>query len=295
LPDWDWREISAHLRSTVVHQLVWEMRYAVIEGSEKLRCCSTKAIQNLGGAMPVNINLGDLVPKELLNKIYDDALSGSAKQIGKLSEDTIKTARLLLAPLQVGAALQHRFENMMERISRRVSEQRRIEPPAEIVGPTLEMMRYISDDGPLWGMFEEILTKSIDRDGHEKIHPSFPQIIAQLSRDEAWMLYRLRDRDFKVVDVLDYDRAENKFSNRVVKTSELPSQELYQAAQVELYFAHLSTLGLVEWPIENQVAIITNNQQTGITRYSTMRLTEFGKLFVEACTPPEGFERFAKK
>jgi hypothetical protein len=144
-------------------------------------------------------------------------------------------------------------------------------------------------------MFEEILTKSIDRDGHEKIHPSFPQIIAQLSRDEAWMLYRLRDRDFKVVDVLDYDRAENKFSNRVVKTSELPSQELYQAAQVELYFAHLSTLGLVEWPIENQVAIITNNQQTGITRYSTMRLTEFGKLFVEACTPPEGFERFAKK
>ena len=130
--------------------------------------------------MPVNINLGDLVPKELLNKIYDDALSGSAKQIGKLSEDTIKTARLLLAPLQVGAALQHRFENMMERISRRVPEQRRIEPPAEIVGPTLEMIRYISDDGPLWGMFEEILTKSIDRDGHEKIHPSFPQIIAQL-------------------------------------------------------------------------------------------------------------------
>ncbi len=45
----------------------------------------------------------------------------------------------------------------------------------------------------------------------------------------------------------------------------------------------------------NGVAIITNNQQTGITRYSKMRLTEFGKLFVAACTPPEGFERFAKK
>src|SRR5882672_12762516 len=89
------------------------------------------------GTMPVNFNLEDLIPKELLNKVYDDALSGSAKQVGKLSEDTLKTARLLLAPLQVGAALQERFESMMERISRRVPEERRIEPPAEIVGPTL--------------------------------------------------------------------------------------------------------------------------------------------------------------
>ncbi|WP_051677744.1 Abi-alpha family protein [Bradyrhizobium sp. URHD0069] len=243
----------------------------------------------------MNINLGDIVPKELLNKVYDDALSGSAKQVGKLSEDTIKTARLLLAPLQVGAALQERFERMMERISRRVPDERRIEPPAEIVGPTLEMIRYVSDDGPLWGMFEEVLTKSIDQDGHEKIHPSFPRLIAQLSRDEAWMLYRLRDRDFKVVDSLDLDRAANKFSNRVVKSNELPSQELYQAAQVELYFAHLSALGLVEWPVENQVPIMTGGVQAGITRHSTMRLTEFGKLFVAACTPPDGFERFAKK
>jgi abortive infection alpha-like protein len=245
--------------------------------------------------MPVNINLGDLVPKELLNKVYDDALSGSAKQVGKLSEDTIKAARLLLAPLQVGAAIQDRFENMMERISRRVPDQRRIEPPAEIVGPTLEMIRYVSDDGPLWGMFEEVLTKSIDREGHEKIHPSFPQLIAQLSRDEAWMLYRLRDREFKVVDELDLDRATNKFVNRVVKSSELPSQELYQAAQVELYFSHLSVLGLVEWPVEDQIGIMKGNVQTGLTRHSTMRLTEFGKLFVAACIPPDGFERFAKK
>jgi hypothetical protein len=245
--------------------------------------------------MPVNFNLGDLIPKELLNKVYDDALSGSAKQVGKLSEDTLKTARLLLAPLQVGAALQERFESMVERISRRVPEERRIEPPAEIVGPTLEMIRYVGDDGPLWGMFEEVLTKSVDRGGHEKIHPSFPRLIAQLSRDEAWMLYRLRERDFKIVDSLDLNRAANKFSNRVVQSSELPTQELYQAAQVELYFAHLLSLGLVEWPIENQIPVMTGAVQTGITRHSTMRLTEFGKLFVAACTPPEGFERFAKK
>jgi Abortive infection alpha len=245
--------------------------------------------------MPVNINLGDLVPKDLLQKVYDDALSGTAKQVGKLSEDTIKTARLLLAPLQFGAALQDRFEGMFQRIASRVPDDRRIKPPAEIVGPTLEMIRYISDDGPLWGMFEEVLTKSCDREGHETVHPAFPQIISQLSRDEAWMLYRLRDHDFNVVDTLDFDRASNRFSNRIVKSSELPSQELYQPSQIELYFAHLNTLGLVEWPVGDQIAIMEGGVQVGITRHSTMRLTEFGKLFVAACTPPVGFERFAKK
>jgi hypothetical protein len=113
-------------------------------------------------------------PKDLLQKVYDDALSGTARQVGKLSEDTIKAARLLLAPLQFGAALQDRFEGMFQRIANRVPNDRRIEPPAEIVGPTLEMIRFISDDGLLWGMFEEVLTKSCDRDGHETVHPFLP-------------------------------------------------------------------------------------------------------------------------
>jgi len=46
-------------------------------------------------------------------------------------------------------------------------------------------------------MFEEVLTKSVDSEAQAKIHPSFGHIIAQLSRDEAWMLFRLRDRDLR--------------------------------------------------------------------------------------------------
>lgn len=243
----------------------------------------------------MDINLGDLIPKELLSKIYDDALSGSAKQVGKLGEDTVKVARLLLAPIQVGAAIQDRLEKSLQRLADRVPPERRIEPPAEIVGPTLEAMRYLGDDGPLWRMFEEILTKSVDRQGHEKIHPSFPRLIAQLSRDEAWMLYRLRNGAFKIVDTLDLDRVANRFHNLVVQSSQLPADELYQPSQTSLYFTHLSALGLVEWPIDRQVPITVGSVQSGVTRYSEMRLTEYGRLLVDACVPPQGFEEFAKK
>ena len=35
---------------------------------------------------------------------------------------------------------------------------------------------------------------------------------------------------------------------------------------------------------------MSEGAQVGIRRYSTMRLTEFGKLFVSVCVPDEGFE-----
>lgn len=235
-----------------------------------------------------------LLPTELLNKLYDDAISGSAKQIGKIGEDALKATRLILAPLQAAAALQNRFEGMMERLARRVPDERRVEPPVEIVGPTVQFLRYVGDDGPLWSMFEEVLAKSIDTAARELIHPSFPQLIAQLSRDEAWMLYRLREQDFEVIDELDYDRSMNRFVNRVVKSSKLPEDELFQPTQINLYYTHLDALGLVQWHVEDQTPIFDNGIQSGVTRRSRMTLTDFGRLFVGACTPMNGFERFRK-
>ena len=48
------------------------------------------------------LDLGKLVSKETLSKLYDDAVAGPAKEVGKLGTDAIKVARLILAPLQIG-------------------------------------------------------------------------------------------------------------------------------------------------------------------------------------------------
>jgi len=59
--------------------------------------------------------IGNLLPKETIGKAYDDALSGPAQQLGKFGTDALKTARLILAPLQIAAAFQDRLEKMCER------------------------------------------------------------------------------------------------------------------------------------------------------------------------------------
>ena len=240
--------------------------------------------------------LGKLIPKEAIGRLYDDMLSGLAKELGKLGADAAKVARLLLAPLQVLAAFQDRFENMVKRIAERVPETRRVSPPAELLGPALHHMRYLEDNSALWSMYEEVLTKSIDREGNTVIHPSFTHLISQLSRDEAWVLYRLKERPFNVTDHLDYNRASNRFSNRVIEYSELPKDELYQPQNIELYYSHLKSLNLVTWPVESEeYPRNAAGEQIGLRRHSKMMLTDFGRLFVTACIPEKGFEHHAKR
>jgi hypothetical protein len=240
--------------------------------------------------------LGKLIPKEAIGKLYDDMLSGPAKELGKLGTDAVKVVRLLLAPLQIVAAFQDRFEPMVKRIGDRVPEDQRVAPPAEVVGPALEKMRYIDESNALWTMYEEVLTKAIDKNQNASIHPAFTYIISQLSRDEAWILYRLRDRSFSVADGMDYNRNDNKFYNRVIISSELPKDELYVPEMTEVMYSHLESLSLVTWPVEKQTPIFSApGVQTGVQRESKMMLTEFGRFFVTACIPETGFEQHAKR
>jgi hypothetical protein len=208
-----------------------------------------------------------------------------------LSTDLVKTARLFLAPLQLAAAFQDRFEKFLrEKVIKRVPEQRYVQPPPELIGPAMQHMRYLDYENPLWEMFEELLLCSLDKQNLSKAHPAFAQIIMQLSRDETLILYRLRGNEFHVIDTMEYVPTENRFQNRIIEHSDIPTVGMYLPHQLELYYSHLESLNLVTWPVFKQVPILDETDfQTGLRRHSKMHLTDFGKLFVSACIPEEGF------
>lgn len=242
--------------------------------------------------MPVPEDLDKLLPPKVIEKAYEDAASPAAKEVGKVAVDLVKTARLLLAPFQLAAAFQDRFERVVERIRSNVPDERQTAPPAEVVGPALRQMQYLGEENPLWKMFEELLTRAIDAETTERVHPSFAHLIAQLSRDEAVILYRLRDKSFVVVDTLDYHKGTNRFFNRKIESSTIPTEDLQYPRQLDMHYSHLESLNLVTWPVERQEPIMQGLEQVGVRRYSTMRLTEFGQLFVSICVPDGGFEKY---
>jgi hypothetical protein len=233
--------------------------------------------------------IGEALNSKVAEKVYDDVGSKPAKQIGELAEDAVKSARLVLFPLQVAAAIQEKFEKTLERVVSRVPSERQIKPQLQIVGPIFENIKYLEDSTILYEMFEELLARSIDSGRIEEAHPSFIHIISQLSRDEALILFELKKSDFEVIDTMDLDQEKNRFINRKIEKTTIPIDKLSSPNKVEMYYSHLASLSLVEWPVFKQDPILNGERQIGIRRYSKMNLTEFGKFFVNACVPENGF------
>ena len=247
-----------------------------------------------------------MLPKETIKQVYNDGLQPAVKKTGSAFQDLVQSARLLTLPIQGLAFMQDwldikrkaKLDGMVERMSKRVPEERRIEAQPEVVGPALEHMRYLDDTNALWQMFEEVLTKSIDKDHIDEVHPSFPKLIAQLSRDEAWLLYRLRENKLKLFFVQRlYSNVKTKQLEFTAPCSEnyirddIPRNELIAPKKMEIYQEHLVSIGLAVWPIYDTTPQYTENGgQWGNSYKSALQLTEFGKLFVKACIPEKGFE-----
>jgi hypothetical protein len=225
---------------------------------------------------------------KLVEKAYDDGISPALTEIGKIGSDIGKTARLILAPFQLAASLQDRLEHFLANLNKRVPEERRINIPTEIAGPALDSMRYLETQSTLWKMFEELLIKSADKNSISVVHPSFVHIIKQLTRDEAYMLYKLTSGDFEIVDTLQLNKALNRFENRKIESSTVPEDKLTNPASLDIFYSHLESLSLASWPVFKETPIYVGSTQTGIRRHSKIQLTEFGKMFVAACIPKEG-------
>lgn len=238
------------------------------------------------------LGVAQALDSNVAEKIYDDALSKAAKQFGEFGEDFIKVVRLVFFPIQIFAAMQNRFDKTLKRICDEVPLERRITPPPlQIVGPIIESTRYLNDNTVLYEMFEELLARSIDSERIAEAHPSFIQIISQLSHDEAVILKGFKNNDFEVIEKLPnsdhngldlIDRKITKFELSIVPKESLLLSLLYKNNK-KMYFSHLISLSLIEW-------VHLFNVKDGNFKHSKLVLTTFGNFFVNACIPEGGFK-----
>jgi hypothetical protein len=160
--------------------------------------------------------------------------------------------------------------------------------PQQAAGYSLKI-KYMDDDNVLYELFEELLARSIDSERIDEAHPSFIHIIAQISHDEAIILFELKKYDFEVVDIMDLDHEKNQFTNKKIERTDIPFDKLLYKNNISMYCYHLESLSLVSLPFIKQDPIKDGNLQIGLRRYGNVQLTEFGRYFVNACVPEKGF------
>jgi len=224
--------------------------------------------------------------KELAKQIpIKDALAPPARQTGQILEDIVKTVQLALVPFQMAGALQDRLRGFIDRSVRAVPEANRVSPAPQILGPIIEGIRYEPADTPIDEMFSRLLSCSMNSAQLNDAHPAFPQIIKQVSADEAILLSKLADGAFSQVAHAELDRVRNLFKPTVIESEGIPRDGLRFPDNARLYIEHLYQLGLVEFSTtKSPESTMTGGQQTGSRTFGEHQLTRWGRQFVRACT-----------
>jgi Abortive infection alpha len=142
--------------------------------------------------------------------VYEDALQPAAREIGAALQTVAKSVHIALAPVSV---LVWGYDQIREFVNSKVAERLRHVPPERIVSPkphvavpVIEALRYTGSEPLLSDMYANLLASAMDKSTARGVHPSFVEIIRQLTPDEAKLVSLfVRDIQFPLVTVRSSD------------------------------------------------------------------------------------------
>ena len=260
-----------------------------------------------------NLNSNDQIVdaiKEVIPVIYDDALKPVSKEVGKALGTLGKTVNMALAPVsavvwgyeQIEDFVVHKVTKKLENIS----EKDIITPDATIAGPLLESLKYTGHKKELQEMYANLLASAMNKESADNAHPSFVEIIKQLTPKEATLIKFLSIR--KEYPIIVYERNsyssswgfnESRVDNQeIIDSFNQVSQDIISSKNnialdnlLRLKILHINTTSQQKlednsWKInindEDSLKAI-NQIELRIEVENKIEFTEFGKNFVTAC------------
>lgn len=188
--------------------------------------------------------------------IYQDALQPAAKEIGKALGTVAKTVNVALAPV---SALVWGYDQIKDFVDNKVSEKLKnipeeniVTPPPHVAGPALESLRYTGSIEELKELYANLLASSMDSATIKDAHPSFVEIIKQLSSDEARLLTAFISTEQVPAVTIRNNRKDNtggrnQFRNFTVLGENTGVQDYNR---IPNYLDNLCRLGLLEIPAD---------------------------------------------
>lgn len=191
------------------------------------------------------------ITKEIVKDAYQDTLQPTMQEIGKNAHNVSKLITIALTPVSAMVwgyeQIKTYVQSSLEKRLKNVSPENITPPDISIAGPTLEALRYTGHKKELREMFANLLATSMDSTTAPSAHPSFVEIIKQLSPDEAKMLTKFQDRiPVPIVSIRAYDE-QNYYSTYLHNFSTIAEMAKCEFPRlVSSYIENLTRLGLTE-------------------------------------------------
>ena len=136
------------------------------------------------------------IAKVVAKDVYNDGVKGTVVQTGEIIESVVGLFNnVVFYPVKKANALfKYKLEDFKNELEQRLSsipEDKIVEPDLMIAGPALEALKYTYDKDELRNMYLNLLTSSMNEDMKSKTHPSYVEIIRQLTPLDAKVFKKL--------------------------------------------------------------------------------------------------------
>ena len=142
----------------------------------------------------------------VLEKTYEDVLHPSAKSIGNTLSLVPRTVGVWLGKWEKWVingeeSIKLTASAVQEKASK-IPEEKLTEPESYVAIPAIQQLSYCYDSEELREMYANLLVSSMNTDTKYQVHPSFVDIIKQLTPDEAKLLKKLsKKKVYPLIDV----------------------------------------------------------------------------------------------
>ena len=188
---------------------------------------------------------------DLIKEIYGDLAKPGVIQVGNALGTVVGLLNTCLAPIKyLNEKTELNRQNNLRKLAERYKEipvERIVEVPPEIAVPVSEKLVYVSDEN-LVNMYIELLAKASTNEHANLAHPSFTNIINNLSPDEAKLIQIFfKNNSIPFLNYIGKNKNKDGFSVLKETNIILPDHiNLTSEQNTQAYLSNLEGLGLIK-------------------------------------------------
>lgn len=142
---------------------------------------------DINKALDVGKEVSKIVPN-----LYKDGIESTVKETGKILERIPKIINAALAPLDIWILNKeyniNETKKLLAKKLENINPEKIVSPEPYVAVPALQAISYSMNSIELRNMYANLLANSMNSDSKDNVHPSFVEIIKQLSPFDARLL-----------------------------------------------------------------------------------------------------------
>lgn len=194
-----------------------------------------------------------------------------------------------------------KFKNKLNTEINGIPKEKRITPPLNLIGPAVEAAKFYIDDDELRDMFAKLIASAMNSDTSTLTHPSFVEIIKQLSPLDAKNISYFKNAPS--YSIVDYVVKREAINYTLIKNVSLGLSDCKDIYAISSSLTNLFRLGLLEKDspvfvkvdkvymteeimaqVEIQMSSTDEQKRDFIHTVSGLiRPTMYGSFFIKAC------------